>query len=175
MSITRNFDLYLTAGKSIPLVINVSQYDQGETWVFTLYTDTGVKYTPSSGSIVGIKSDGYIITNAGTVNGSGQVVITETQQMTAAAGKAIFELQIDGLTHGTANFCVMVEKSPTEDGVVSDSDLSLIQDALNAVTPAVIAENVNDWMDENLTAMSGVAIYVDGDTLYIQTNVQDGE
>lgn len=132
MSITRNFNLFLNAGKSIPLVINVNQYDQGETWVFTLYNDDGTQYTPSSGSIVGIKADGYAITNAWTVNGSGQVVITETQQMTAAAGKATFELQIDGLTHGTANFVVMVEPSPTENAVVSDSDLSLIQEAVDA-------------------------------------------
>ena len=173
MSITRNFDLYLTAGKSIPLVINVSQYDQGETWVFTLYSEYGVKYTPSSGSIVGIKSDGNIITNAGTVNGSGQVIITETQQMTASAGKAIFELQIDGLTHGTANFVVLVEPSPTDNGVVSDSDLSLIEEALNSVTPAAIAEEVDTWLDEN--ASGATVVYVDGDTLYIATNVEDAD
>lgn len=171
MTITRNFNLHLNAGASIPLLINVSQYDQGEEWVFTLYTDKGVKYTPSSGSIVGIKSDGYTITNAGTVNGSGQVVITETQQMTAAAGKAVFELQIDGLTHGTANFIVLVEPSPTDNGVLSDSDLSLIEEALNSVTPAVIAENVNDWLDEN--ASGATVAYVDGDTLYILTNIED--
>lgn len=173
MSITRNFDLYLNAGKTIPLVVNANQYDQGEEWVFTLYTDTGVKYTPSSGSIVGIKADGYAITNAGTVNGSGQVVITETQQMTAAAGKAIFELQIDGLTHGTANFCVMVEPSPTENAVVSDSDLSLIQHGLNSITPTVIAETIDDWLSEN--ASPSTVAYVVDNTLYIATNVEDAD
>lgn len=131
MSITRNFDLYLTAGKSIPLVINANQYDESEEWVFTLYTDTGVKYTPSSGSIVGIKSDGYLIANAGTVDGQGRVVITETQQMTASAGKAIFELQIDNETHGTANFIVLVEPDPANNGTVSGSDIGLLRQALN--------------------------------------------
>ena len=173
MSITRYFDLYLNAGNSIPLTINVNQYDQGETWIFTLYSDNGVKYTPSAGSIVGIKSDGYVITNAATVNGSGQVVVTETQQMTAAAGKAIYELQIDSLTHGTANFVVLVEPSPTDNGVVSESDLSVIQEALNAVTPAVIEQTINDWMSEY--ASPATVIYVDGDTLYIATNVSGAD
>ena len=173
MTITRNFNLHLNAGLSTPLVINVNQYDQGETWVFTLYNESGIQYTPSSGSIVGIKADGYAITNAGTVNGSGQVVITETQQMTAAAGKAIFELQIDGLTHGTANFCVMVEPSPTENAVESTSDLSLIQQALNSVTPAVIAEEVNDWLSEY--ASPATVAYVLDDPLYIATNVSDAD
>lgn len=131
MSITRYFDLYLNAGKTIPLVINVSQYDESEEWVFTLYTDTGVKYTPSSGSIVGIKSDGYLIANAGTVDEQGRVVITETQQMTAAAGKAIFELQIDNETHGTANFILLVESDPANNGTVSGSDIGLLRQALN--------------------------------------------
>lgn len=131
MSITRYFDLYLNAGKTIPLVINVSQYDQGETWLFTLYSDTGVKYTPSSGSVVGIKSDGYLIENAGTVDEQGRVVISETQQMTAAVGKAIFELQIDNATHGTANFIVLVEPSPVDGGVLSESDISAYESVLS--------------------------------------------
>ena len=131
MSITRYFNLYLNAGTSTPLVINANQYDQGETWIFTLYTEQGVQYTPSSGAIVGIKSDGFIIANAGTVNGSGQVVITETQQMTAAAGKATFELQLDSETHGTANFIVLVEKDPSDGGTVSGSDIGLLREALN--------------------------------------------
>lgn len=153
--ISRNFDLFLHAGSANALVIYASQYDQGETWTFTLYNADGTQYVPSSGSIVGVKSDGNLISNAGTVT-DGKVVITETQQMTACAGKAIFELQIDGLTHGTANFILQVEESPTENGVASESDLSMIQQALNSVTPTVISETVTDWMDENLTPTTPV-------------------
>lgn len=109
--ITRNFNLYLNAGHNVPLVINANQYDQGEQWVFTLYKDDGTQYTPSSGAIVGIKSDGLGIINSGSVV-DGKVVINETQQMTAAAGKAVFELMIDDQTHGTANFIVLVEPKP---------------------------------------------------------------
>ena len=153
--ISRNFDLFLHAGSANALVIYASQYDQGETWTFTLYNADGTQYVPSSGSIVGVKADGNLITNAGTVT-DGKVVITETQQMTACAGKAIFELQIDGLTHGTANFILQVEESPSENAVASESDLSMIQQALNSVTPTVISETVTDWMDENLTPTTPV-------------------
>ena len=151
MSITRDFKVYLNAGVTVAPVIHVNQYDQGETWVFTLYTEKGIKYTPSSGAICGIKSDGMGIINTAEVNEDGQVVVEETQQMTAAAGKAVYSLMIDDDTHYTANFIVMVEQSPLYTAIVSDSDLSLIQEALNSVTPAVIAQEVTDWMDDNIT------------------------
>lgn len=132
MTLVREFDLFLTAGKSIPLVINANQYDQGEMWVFTLYTDSGVQYTPETGAVVGVKSDGHGILNEATVNESGQVVVTETQQMTAAVGKNIYELLIDDETHGTANFVVLVEQSPQDGIVLSDSDLSYIENIISS-------------------------------------------
>ncbi len=135
--ITRTFKLCLNAGTGSAPYINVSQYDEGETWLFELYSETGERYIPSTGAIVGVKSDGHGIANTGTVDSEGRVVIAETQQMTASAGRAIYELSIDGLTHGTANFVVAVERKPTDDAVMSDSDLSLIQQAVDA------AEEIN--------------------------------
>lgn len=156
MPISRYFKLYLNAGRSIPLVINANQYDRGEEWYFSLFTDTGEQYYPSAGAIVGIKSDGRLIDNAATTDGRGYVVVTETEQMTAAVGKNTFELQIDDSTHGTANFIVLVEPSPTEGGVLSDSDLSLIQQAIDGTSATAIAQGVSDWMDDNLTPTTPV-------------------
>ena len=156
MSITRYFTVYLNKGISVPPVINVNQYDSGETWIFTLLQDNGSQYTPASGSIIGLKADGNAIANAATVNASGQIVVAETEQMTAAPGKAIFELSIDSGTHGTANFIVQVEKKPTDGAIFSESDLSLIQQAIDAVNPVVIADAVSDWMDDNLTPTTPV-------------------
>ena len=183
--ITRNFNLNLYAGNSSPLVINVNQYDNGEQWVFTLYDENGVQYTPSTGAIVGIKSDGLGIINTGSVV-DGKVVINETQQMTAAIGKATFELMLDSQSHGTANFVVLVEPKPGDNASLSESDLSLIQEALNATSPLPtggtvgqvltktangsawsdagtptqeqVAEAVSDWADENITVETGVVI-----------------
>ena len=165
--ITRTFKLCLNAGTGSAPYINVSQYDEGETWLFELYSETGERYIPTTGAIVGVKSDGHGIANTGTVDSEGRVVITETQQMTASAGRAIFELSIDGLTHGTANFVVAVERKPTDDAVMSDSDLSLIQEAVDAAETIedlieghdpdeVIADAVDAWLDAHPEATTTV-------------------
>lgn len=154
--ITREFNLHLHAGHSIPLVINVNQYDHGEQWLFTLFNSDGTQYVPSSGAIVGIKSDNLGIINSGSVDGQGRVVINETQQMTAAVGKAVFELLIDDQTHGTANFIVLVEPKPGDQADLSESDLSLIQQAIDGTSATAIAQGVSDWMDENLTPTTPV-------------------
>lgn len=153
--ITREFNLYLNAGRSIPLTINANQYDQGEQWVFTLYNQNGTQYRPADGAIVGIKSDGLGIMNTATVDSAGRVVVTVTEQMTAAAGKAEFELQIDNNTHGTANFVVLVEKSPIEGAVMSESDISMLE-SLTTIRPTntgttgqVLTKTANgaEWAD----------------------------
>ena len=154
--ITREFNLYLHAGHSIPLVINANQYDRGEQWLFTLFNADGTQYMPSSGAIVGIKSDNLGIINSGTVDSQGRVVINETQQMTAAVGKAVFELLIDDQTHGTANFIVLVEPKPGDNADLSESDYSLFQQAIDGTSATAIAEGVADWMDENLTPTTPV-------------------
>ncbi len=129
--ITRNFKLPVSPGGALPPVIGVSQFET-ETWVFTLVEADGTIYTPSTGAIIGIKADGNIIDNAGTVDEDGNVVINVTEQMTASPGTALFEILFDGATHGTANFTVNVEKRPTEGGTVSESDISLLEQAIEA-------------------------------------------
>lgn len=145
MSITREFKLPLFAGRSVPLLINANQYDSGETWLFTLLDENGQKYTPASGAIIGLKSDGHVIANAGTVNSSGQVVITENEQMTASPGKNIYEVLIDSDTHGTANFTLFVERRPGDQEEPSDSDLSMFQEAIDA---AATIGDVTDLVDD---------------------------
>ena len=159
----RYFDIYLNAGNSVPVVINANQYDASETWIFTLYTDDNQQYTPASGSIVGLKSDGHTIANAGTVNSSGQVVITETTQMTASAGINVFELVLDG-NHGTANFVVLVEPRPGDNVTPSDSDLSLMEQAIAAAgsieAVSVLQQavnNVSSRMEEFIADHAGLA------------------
>lgn len=130
MSIERTFDLIINAGTSSPLIINANQNDSGEIWKFNLYQEDGTKVIPAAGEIVGLKSDGHAIVNAGTVNASGQVVITETAQITAAVGANVFEIVFDSV-HGTANFILYVEKSPVDDDAdFSESDISAIQQAI---------------------------------------------
>ena len=149
--IQRNFKLALTAGRTIPLVIPASQYDSGEQWIFTLIDETGAKYTPATGAIIGLKSDKTAILNACTVDAAGRVVINETEQMTAAIGKNVYEILINDQTHGSANFIVMVEPRPGDNADFSDSDLSLLQQAIDGTSETAIKAGVQEWMDENLT------------------------
>jgi len=128
--IERSFKIGVNAGFSVAPVIHVNQYDHDEVWYFTLIQEDGQVYAPSTGSIVGVKADGNVIINSGTVNSSGQIVINETQQMTAAVGNAVYELVFDAGTHGTANFIVRVEPKPGDNATVSDSDISLIEEAI---------------------------------------------
>ena len=166
MAITRQFRIATNKGYSFAPVINVNQFDSGETWLFTIVLETGEVYTPSTGAIIGIKSDGNIISNTGTVNSAGQVVITETEQMTASAGKSVYELLIDGGNHGTANFIVDVEKRPTEGGTVSESDISLIEQAI------VLGNRIVTY-GSPLTA-STAAQMTDHEKVYVYTGSESG-
>ena len=169
--ITREFNLYLHAGHSIPLVINVNQYDRGESWVFTLFNSDGTQYVPSSGAIVGIKSDNLGIINTATVDSQGRVVVAETQQMTAAVGKAVFELVIDDGTHGTANFVVLVEPKPGDNADLSESDISMIEQAIEAASTIkpygspLVASTVAGMTDHEK-----VYVYVGSETGYTSGN-----
>lgn len=164
--ITREFNLYLHAGHSIPLVINVNQYDRGEQWLFTLFNSDGTQYVPSSGAIVGIKSDNLGIINTGSVDAQGRIVINETQQMTAAVGKAVFELLIDDQTHGTANFVVLVEAKPGDNADLSETDISMIEQAIEA------AANIKPY-GSPLVA-STVAGMTDHDKVYVYVGSETG-
>lgn len=165
--ITREFNLYLHAGHSIPLVINANQYDHGEQWLFKLFNSDGTQYVPSSGAIVGIKSDNLGIINSGTVDSQGRVVINETQQMTAAVGKAVFELVIDDGTHGTANFVVLVEAKPGDQADLSETDISMIEQAIEAASTIkpygspLVASTVAGMTDHDK-----VYVYVGSETGY---------
>lgn len=129
-TIIRDFTVCLTPDVIVPPHIDVSQYDKGEVWRFTVVDENGQTYSPSSASILGKKSDGTIITVAASVSG-GKVLVTETEQMTAAAGNAVYELRVDN-AHGTENFIVDVEENPTNGGTASASDIELIQQAVES-------------------------------------------
>ncbi len=164
MSITRDFKLSLVAGRSVPLVINANQYDEGEIWRFTLLDENGQKYSPSTGSIIGLKSDGHIIANAGTVSSTGLVIISETEQMTASPGKNFYELLIDDDTHGTANFIVFVEPRPGADGTPSDSDLAVFQEAIDAAAQIGDASELVDDVAVLKSRMDEFTTLTDGST-----------
>lgn len=117
-----------------PLVVNVSQYDQGSRALTFNFFKDNVAFTPPAGysaNITGTKPDGTGFMYAMTVSGSAATVEV-TQQMCAVAGDCPCEIRlIDGNSNvlGTANFTLAVERAAMDDDtVISESDIPYFED-----------------------------------------------
>lgn len=116
-------NLNLIPGEALP-VAHASQYDVGRTIRLNLFEGSSV-YTLSSEAIVSLnvkKPDGTIVTASLSHTQTTYVDFDTTEQMTAAAGKALCELKID--TIGTLNFILDVERGPKDGSIESDSDIN---------------------------------------------------
>lgn len=124
--ITQNKNLNLVPG-GIPQIINVSQYDKGQTLTFDLYNQ-GSPFTIPTGaevSIQGTKPDNHGFAYSCTFSGSIVTAILQ-QQMTAVAGDVLTEIAISksGNLIATANFILRVEKAALgDDTVISDTEI----------------------------------------------------
>lgn len=101
----------------------------------------------STVSIVGKKSDGHIFAYACTYADE-YVYFTIEEQMTPVSGIVTCELSIidaSGNKVGSANFTYWVEPSPVTDGEASESDLQLIQQAVDA---AADLKDVKEILEE---------------------------
>ena len=131
---------------SVRPVINVSQYDEGRQFQLAVYDGaTSYSLTGKTVSINGTKADGHGFSyNASdSVHGTAVVAIsnnivtiTTPQQMTAAAGECLTELEIvdtsSNIVH-TLNFILMVEQAALGDNtIISDTEIPAIIDAANA-------------------------------------------
>lgn len=117
-----------------PLVVNVSQYDQGSRALTFNFFKDNVAFTPPTGysaNITGTKPDGTGFMYAMTVSGS-SATVEVTQQMCAVAGDCPCEIRlIDGNSNvlGTANFTLSVERAAMDDDtVISESDIPYFED-----------------------------------------------
>ena len=117
-----------------PLVVNVSQYDQGSRALTFNFFKDNVAFTPPAGysaNITGTKPDGTGFMYAMTVSGS-SATVEVTQQMCAVAGECPCEVRlIDGNSNvlGTANFTLSVERAAMDDDtVISESDIPYFED-----------------------------------------------
>lgn len=114
-------------------IINVSQYDKGQTWLFNLYANDQPFNLPVGAGVTiqGTKHDNMGFQYACTFSGN-VVTATEEQQMTIYAGDVPCELAIvsgDDLI-ATLNFIIRVEPAAlTEDTIISETELPLIEEA----------------------------------------------
>lgn len=121
----------------VPPILNVSQYDKAQTWTFNIFAG-GQTFSLPSGSTVtiqGTKPDNTGFQYACTYSGS-VVTATEQQQMTVLKGDVKAEIRITKGSQliGSMNFIIRVEEAAlTDDVVISETDLPLIEEAIEAV------------------------------------------
>lgn len=138
--ITQSINLNLVPGGVLPR-INVSQYDKGtRTLEFTLYNGSVLFSIPDDVTITiqGTKADSTGFQYECTFEDS--VVTSDlSEQMTVFAGEVVCELVLTQGTNilGTANFILNVEAAAlSDDTVISDTDLPLLQEAIEAAAEA---------------------------------------
>ena len=129
LTITKKLDISpRSVPHSTPQVINVSQYDSDFEIQFKLYASTGtftieegttaaIKGTKPSGT--GYSADASIDIETKTVTVSGDV------QMTAAAGRCIYEIALykDNKEVNSANFILLVERAALDADTITDESV----------------------------------------------------
>lgn len=134
--ITKTYQLDMHAGGA-PVIVHLSQYDSDFSLVFNLYSSSGA-FTIESGTtaaIRGTKKDGMGYSVNATLDISNKkVTVTGDQQMTAVAGRNIFELTLtkNGKELNTANFILDVERAALDkDTLASDSVIKELVDVID--------------------------------------------
>ena len=142
---SQSFNLDLIP-KGVNPVVNVSQYDAGQTWTIGI-TENGNAFSIPSGAsvtICGTKRDSTGFMYACTFSGSTVTAIVQPQ-MTILSGDQKAELRI---TKGaekiaTINFIIRVEPSALSDSTqISETELPLIEQAVELMNeaPQIIAQ-----------------------------------
>lgn len=136
------YDLDMTPGNA-PLVIHLNQYDDDWRLIFNLFSSSGTLdiESGSTASIRGTKADG----NGYSVNVTydeprTRVVVGGYNQMTAAAGRNVFELVMknsSGKILSTQNFIVDVEPAALDANTIrSNSVLKELEAIISSVSAA---------------------------------------
>ena len=121
-------------------VVNVSQYDKGQTWNFNLFLNGSAFTIPTGSSVTirGTKRDSTGFVYACTFSGS-TVTATVEEQMTVLSGDQKAELRItkNGDAIATLNFIIRVEPSAlSDDTAISETDIPLIEQAVELMDEA---------------------------------------
>ena len=127
-------------------VINVSQYDVGQTWLFNILLNGSAFNIPTGSSVTirGTKRDSTGFVYACSFSGSTVTAIVQNQ-MTVCSGDQKGELRIEknGDIIATMNFTIRVKPSALSDTTqISETDLPLIEQAVELMNeaPQIIAQ-----------------------------------
>lgn len=149
------YDLDMTPMRTLPIIINVSQYDDlGRILVFNLFSSSGKWTAPTSAAVTfeGGKPDGKFF-SYNCAYSSGTVTVTIQQQMTAVAGKVRCKIKV---TSGdkvveSAPIIMVVDAAAVPDG--SDMSKSDINDAVANATQKII-DQVKDTIPSDYAQLS---------------------
>lgn len=149
------YELDMTPRRTLPNIINVSQYDDiGRTLVFNLFSSSGKWTAPTSAAVTfeGGKPDGkFFAYNCAYSNGT--VTVTIQQQMTAVAGKVRCKIKVksgDKVVE-SAPIIMVVDAAAVPDG--SDMSKSDINDAIANATQKIV-DQVKDSIPSDYIQLS---------------------
>lgn len=149
------YDLDMTPMRTLPIIINVSQYDDlGRTLVFNLFSSSGKWTAPTSAAVTfeGGKPDGKFFAY-NCAYSSGTVTVTIQQQMTAVAGKVRCKIKVksgDKVVE-SAPIIMVVDAAAVPDG--SDMSKSDINDAIANATQKIV-DQVKDSIPSDYAQLS---------------------
>lgn len=132
-------------------VVHVSQYDVGREFQFHLL-DGDKEYSESlSMTWQGCKPDGKAFSGLPVTwsSTSSTATLKTTKQSTAVAGRTICEIIVvkSGVSIGTLNFILDVEKSPLDGAIQSDSDIAELKQVIESVEDA---KEAADYIDSKV-------------------------
>ena len=143
----QTINLDLVPSSSPTVFVRCSQYDKGSRQIQINVYNRNALYNIPSNSVVTVRGtkpqDNTGFEYECTYNGS-IVTFPIQPQMTVYAGKIPAELRItkDGTILGSANFFFNVEESPLSDNtVISETDLPLLQEAIDSVDTVLSYRN----------------------------------
>lgn len=165
--ITITTDLNVASVGQMP-VVNLSQYDSDFSLVFNLYSSSGTFTMPSgtTAKIRGTKTDGKGFSAFASVNVSSKTVtVTGDQQMTAVAGRNVFEITLINSNKelNTVNFLLNVEKAALDrDTIVSESKIMELLDVTDRADEIIEAAQM---VEETLATLGFTDTQSDGNVV----------
>lgn len=149
------YELDMTPRRTLPIIINVSQYDDiGRTLVFNLFSSSGKWTAPTSAAVTfeGGKPDGKFF-SYNCAYSSGTVTVIIQQQMTAVAGKVRCKIKVksgDKVVE-SAPIIMVVDAAAVPDG--SDMSKSDINDAIANATQKIV-DQVKDSIPSDYSQLN---------------------
>ena len=148
------------AGTGQMPVVNLSQYDSDFTLIFNLYASTGTFTVPSgtTAEIRGTKTDGNGYSADVSIDTTTKVVtVTGDQQMTAAAGRNVYEIVLKNNDKelNTVNFILYAEPAALDkDTLASDSVIKELVNVIDRTDEIIAAARQADAAQESIADLT---------------------